>query len=78
MVDGELFLPEEWCDEEHTPKRNALGIPRDRQFRTKSERGWQMIKRAKAQGLPFEVLAIDAFYGKDRHFRAEVEAEQIL
>ena len=78
MVDGELFLPEEWFGEEFAQRREVLGIPEDRNFETKIELGLKMIKRAKANGLPFEVLACDAFYGRDAQFRADLDAEGVL
>lgn len=78
MVDGELFLPEVWFGEEFAQRREALGIPEDRNFETKIELGLKMIKRAKANVLPFEVLACDAFYGRDAQFRADLDAEGVL
>jgi len=36
-----------------------------------------LIRRAKGQGLSFEVIAADSLYGRDSHFRAELEAEQL-
>jgi len=77
MVDGELFLPDEWFDEEQAHKRNTLGIPKERQFQKKADLGLPMVKRAKANGVPFELLACDAFYGRDSQFRADVEAENV-
>ncbi len=77
MVDGELFLPEEWFGEAWAERRQVLGIPPDRTFETKLELGLKMVKRVKANGLPFDVLACDAFYGRDSHFRAALEAENV-
>ena len=78
MVDGELFLPEVWFGEEFAQRREVLGIPKERKFETKIELGLKMIKRAKANGLPFEVLACDAFYGRDAQFRTDLDAEGML
>ena len=78
MVDGELFLPEVWFGADFAQRREVLGIPEDRNFETKIELGLKMIKRAKANGLPFEVLACDAFYGRDAQFRADLDAEGVL
>ena len=77
MVDGELFLPAEWFGKEQAETRQALGIPPDRTFETKLALGLKMIKRVKANGVPFELLACDAFYGRDSHFRADLDAGQV-
>lgn len=77
MVDGELFLPEEWFGPAFAQRRKELGIPADRCFETKIQLGMKMIKRAKAHGLPFELLACDALYGRDGQFRAALDAEGV-
>ena len=77
MVDGELFLPEEWFGAAFAQRRKALGIPAERRFATKLQLGLQMVKRVKAQGLPFDLLACDALYGRDSQFRADVDAEGV-
>ena len=78
MVDGELFLPEEWFGEDFAQRRKELGIPEPRQFETKSQLGLKMVKRAKANGLPFELLACDTFYGRDSQLRADLAAQGVL
>jgi SRSO17 transposase len=77
MVDGELFLPEEWCGAALAQRRTELGIPGERCFETKLQLGLQMVKRVKAHGLPFDLLACDALYGRDSQFRADVAAEGV-
>jgi SRSO17 transposase len=77
MVDGELYLPEEWFGEAFTERRQTLGVPDDRVFQSKTELGLQMVARAQANGLPFDRLACDAFYGKDRQFRADLQAKNV-
>jgi SRSO17 transposase len=77
MVDGELFLPAEWFGPAFAQRRKELGIPEERTFETKIAVGLKMVKRAKAQGLPFELLACDALYGRDNHFRAELDMEGV-
>jgi SRSO17 transposase len=73
MVDSALFVPAEWFTPDFAQERKKLGIPKERRFQTKPELGLEMIQRAKAQGLPFEALACDNLYGRDSHFRAELE-----
>jgi len=78
LVDGELFLPAEWFGDDLAEKRQALGVPKERQFETKIELGLKMVQRAKAHGLPFDLLACDTLYGRDSQFRADLEAEEVL
>jgi SRSO17 transposase len=77
MVDAELYLPENWFDDAHADLRRRWHIPQSRIFATKPQLGLVLIRRAKEQGLPFEVVAADSLYGRDSHFRAELEAEQV-
>jgi len=77
MVDGELCLPEEWCGAAFAETRHALGIPPERTFETKIALGLKMVKRVKAHGVPFDLLACDALYGRDGPFRAAVDAEGV-
>ena len=77
MVDGELFLPEEWFGAAFAQRRQELGIPAERCFETKIPLGLKMIKRVKSHGLPFDLLACDALYGRDSQFRADVDAEGV-
>ena len=75
MVDAELFLPKNWFDEAHQELRKRWHIPDDRTFQTKSKIGLGLIKRSKANALPFEVVGFDCFYGRDSQFRADVNDE---
>ena len=77
MVDAELYLPENWFDEVHADLRRRWHIPPSRIFATKPQLGLALIRRAKGQGLSFEVIAADSLYGRDSHFRAELEADQL-
>jgi SRSO17 transposase len=69
-VDAELFLPEHWLDKAHKELRQKLGIPAERVFQTKPELGLAMIRRAVQHGLPFQRVAADDLYGRNRAFRA--------
>ncbi|MCD6203871.1 MAG: transposase [Methanophagales archaeon] len=73
-MDAELYLPEDWFTAEMAELREKLGIPAERKFKTKIELGWEMIQRAHANGLPFEAICCDDFYGKSGDFRAEMRA----
>jgi len=75
LVDSALFLPEEWFTLDFSSLCQKLGVPKERQFETKPQLALKMIRRAKAQGLPFEAVACDDFYRRDGHFRADLERE---
>ena len=77
MVDGELFLPEEWFGAAFAQRRRELGIPAERRFETKIQLGLKMVKRVKDQGVPFDLLACDALYGRDSQFRADLAAANV-
>lgn len=70
-VDGELFIPEAWFKREHAKERKRVAIPPDRRFQTKIELGWLMIERVHAEGLPFELLCGDTFYGRSGWLRRQ-------
>jgi len=78
LVDGELFVPEEWCGAAFAETRHALGLPPERTFETKIALGVQMVKRVKAHGVPFDLVACDALYGRERPFRAALDAAGVL
>lgn len=72
-VDGDLFLPEGWMSSEASALRQQLGIPSERSFQTKLELGWQMIEKAQREGIPFEAVDCDGFYGRDAKFRSQLD-----
>lgn len=78
MVDAKLYLPEVWFDQAHAPLRQRWHIPTNQTFLTKPRLGLEMIRRAKAHGLPFSVVGCDSLYGRDSQFRADLDAEELL
>jgi hypothetical protein len=60
MVDGALCLPEAWCGAACAQRRRARGIPAERRCETQSQLGLKMVKRGKAPGVPFDLVACDA------------------
>lgn len=78
MVDGELFLREEWLGKDFAQRRQKLGIPTKRRFETKPQLGAKMVKRVIANGLCFQVLACDSVYGRDAAFRAELDVQGVV
>ena len=70
LIEGQLFMPEAWLDDEHTAKREACGVPEELEFQTKPEIGLELLRRAIQRGdLPFEWVAADELYGDSPAFR---------
>ena len=78
MVDAELYLPEVWFDDAHAALRRRWHIPAERTFATKQALGLAMIRRAKANGLPWEAVSCDSWYGRDGQLRADLDAEGVI
>jgi SRSO17 transposase len=77
LVDGELFLPEAWCGPDFQTRRKRLGLPAEPKFATKPQLGLRMILRMQQLGLPFECVACDTLYGRNREFRLGLDDAQI-
>jgi SRSO17 transposase len=77
-VDGDLFLQECWFTPEMDELRQRLGIPPEQVFETKIEKGWKMIQRVQAQGLPFEAVACDDLYGRSTWFRDQLAGAKLV
>ena len=73
LVDGELFLPACWFTRAYAVRRQEVGLPPERTFATKPALGLAMIQRAQANGLPFEMVACDELYGRNRDLRAKFD-----
>lgn len=74
MVEGELCWPAEGCGAAFAETRHALGIPPERTFETQIALGLKRVKRVKAHGVPFDLLAGDALYGREGPWRAALAA----
>jgi len=72
-IDGELFLPEAWFDEEHQDLRQRTGLPEERVFQTKIELFWQMLQRAQAEQIPLAAVACDGLYGRSFELRQKMD-----
>ena len=70
LTEGQLYLPEQWFDEEHKQKREECKAPKDLEFKTKPEIALEMIRKTKERGhLSFEYVLADALYGDNIKFR---------
>ena len=62
LVDTRLYLPEEWTDD--AKRCTEAKIPEDkREFKTKPQLAWEMIKSAQSGGLRFGWVGLDGLYG---------------
>jgi SRSO17 transposase len=70
LIEGRLFLPDEWLDAAHAERRQACGVPQELVGQTKPEIGLDLLKKAKKRGsLPFQWVAADELYGDSVIFR---------
>lgn len=75
LIEGRLFMPEKWFEEEHAEQREECGVPEDLVFKTKPQIGLDLLKNAvKRDKLPFFWVAADALYGDSPAFRDGVAA----
>jgi SRSO17 transposase len=66
-VDMRLYLPKGWIDD--TARCEQAGVPLDaRTLTSKSEHALDMVRQARARGMRFEWVGIDAGYGKEPAF----------
>jgi len=75
LIEGQLFMPEKWFEEEHAQQRQTCGVPEGLVFQTKPEIGLELLKNAlKRDTLAFSWVAADALYGDSPAFRDGVAA----
>lgn len=67
-----LYLPREWAGDGE--RRRAAKVPEDITFKTKPSIALELIEKAVAQGLPGEVVLMDAGYGNDTGLREALGA----
>lgn len=70
LIEGRLFMPDEWFEEDHAERRQACGVPEDLSYQTKPEIALDLLRKAEKRGsLPFQWVAADALYGDSPAFR---------
>lgn len=64
LIDERLYLPAQWIDD---PKRcRAAGVPDDQiVFKSKPELALELIAHARTQGVRFQWVGFDGFYGSN-------------
>lgn len=61
LIDSELFLPESWSDDRDRCRR--ADIPDDMVYRSKWRIALEQLDRARGNGLHFDTLIFDEYYG---------------
>lgn len=61
LLDGDLFLPESWSQDRS--RCRAAGIPDEVVYRPKSEIALELYDRARGNGVTFEWVTFDEWYG---------------
>jgi SRSO17 transposase len=70
LIEGQLFMPDQWLEEEHREQRQTCGVPEDLVVKTKPEIGLKLLENAlQHDNLPFFWVAADALYGDSPAFR---------
>jgi len=74
LLDRRLYLPEEWVrDETFAERREKCGVPKDVEFKTRPELGWEMIQALHREGtLPGQWVACDEGFGQNGDFLDKV------
>jgi SRSO17 transposase len=75
LLEGRLFMPDEWFEETHAGRRSACGVPKDLAYQTKPEIGLGLVQKAvKRDSLPIQWVAADELYGDSPAFRDGIAA----
>jgi SRSO17 transposase len=75
LLDGQLFIPEQWFSEAYADKRLSTEMPSTLESKTKPEIALDLLRRAVARGsVRARWLAADALYGNSPAFRDGVAA----
>jgi SRSO17 transposase len=75
LIEGRLFMPDEWFEEAHAEKLRGCGVPKDLVYQTKPEIGLELLEKAAQRGnLPFQWAAADELYGDSPAFRDGISA----
>ena len=69
LVDAQLFFPQNWFTPEKKELWKKLHIPQETTFKTKLDIARELIDRTISNGLDFNVVGADNFYGRDGDFR---------
>ncbi len=68
-----MYLPKDWCDD---PARcQQAGIPEtERTIKTKLELAWEIIDHQVSNGVSFDFIGADGYYGNDAEFASVIDS----
>jgi len=72
LLDGDLYLPQSWASDR--PRCRRAGIPNEVAYRPKTEIALELYDRAVANGVHFEWLTFDEWYGGKPPFLRALQA----
>jgi SRSO17 transposase len=74
LLDGDLFLPESWSGDRE--RCREAGVPEDVVYRPKSEIALELHQRARDNGVQFEWVTFDEWYGAKPEFLRTLERRE--
>jgi SRSO17 transposase len=75
LLDGQLFVPEDWFADDHAALREAVGLPTELTFQTKPQLAVQLLRAiVERKSVRARWVAADALYGDSPAFRDDVAA----
>jgi SRSO17 transposase len=75
LLDGQLFVPQDWFADDQATLREEVGMPADLTFKTKPELAVELVQALlKRATVPARWLAADARYGDSPAFRDAIAA----
>lgn len=75
LLDGRLYMPEEWFGKEYADRRKKCRVPEDVHFQTKNELSFEMIETmARDDTLRFRWIACDEAFGCDTRLLDRIAA----
>jgi SRSO17 transposase len=76
-IDMRLYLPHQWVEDAARCER--AGVPLSaRQLKSKSEHALELARTARARGVRFQWVGVDAGYGKEPAFLRALDDEQLV
>ena len=76
-IDMRLYLPRKWVEDEARCERAGVP-PSARQLKSKSEHALDLVRTARARGVRFQWVGVDAGYGKEPAFLRALDDEQVV
>ena len=76
-IDMRLYLPRQWVEDAARCERAGVP-PSARQLKSKSEHALDLARTARARGVGFQWVGVDAGYGKEPAFLRALDDEQLV